>query len=133
MVPRVADLQWGLCPVFSAFLSLSQCQGTVYRIRTRQGESGLIRTGAYRESLLPLSMSGTFQINRPFANGDERKTELSKKRKTGLSRESFDDLTTELEGTYIHKFKDDGMECVLVIKNGQLIFKIDDDEDPDLI
>ena len=25
------------------------------------------------------------------------------------------------------------MECVLVIKNGQLIFKIDDDDDPDLI
>ena len=111
--------------MFSAFLSLSQCQGTVYRIRTRQGESGLVRRGAYRESLPPLSMSGTFQINRPFANGDERKTELS--------RESFNDLTTELEGTYIHKFKDDGTECALVIKNGQLIFKIDDDDDPDLI
>ena len=48
-------------------------------------------------------------------------------------RQNINGLTTELEGTYIHKFKDDGMECVLVIKNGQLIFKIDDDDDPDLI
>ena len=53
---RVADLQWGLRPVFSAFLSLSQCQGTVYRIRTRQGESGLVRRGAYREASLLKSM-----------------------------------------------------------------------------